>query len=184
MKICTKCKCEKTFCNFSKNSKTKDGFQHHCKSCKLEYQRANPNRKFVTKKYYEANKDLCIARSVISQQKKPNYYSEKMRKWVAENRERHLETRREWSKKNVASESERKQRHRKRIQGSPLLTVAERAEIDGVYMFCKIFATFEVDHIVPLHGEFVSGLHVPWNLQALTISENRSKGNKFKDNHG
>lgn len=36
----------------------------------------------------------------------------------------------------------------------------------------------EVDHYYPLQGEFVSGLHVENNLQILTRSENRSKGNK------
>jgi hypothetical protein len=36
----------------------------------------------------------------------------------------------------------------------------------------------EVDHYIPLQGDDVAGLHVSWNLQYLTPSQNASKGNK------
>lgn len=53
---------------------------------------------------------------------------------------------------------------------------SEREAIKAFYEACP--EGYEVDHIIPLQGETVSGLHVLGNLQYLPMLENRSKGNK------
>jgi 5-methylcytosine-specific restriction endonuclease McrA len=38
-----------------------------------------------------------------------------------------------------------------------------------------------VDHIIPLQGEDVCGLHVPWNMEVITQEQNLKKSNKLID---
>jgi 5-methylcytosine-specific restriction endonuclease McrA len=59
-------------------------------------------------------------------------------------------------------------------------------ELLGIYRSVKemrkIFnANLHVDHIIPLNGDNVCGLHVPWNLMICSAKFNLSKGNKSLD---
>ena len=54
---------------------------------------------------------------------------------------------------------------------------ADRDAIRRIYTNCP--HGMVVDHIIPIRGEHISGLHVAENLQYLTPFENMSKGNKY-----
>lgn len=94
------------------------------------------------------------------------------RRWASA----HPEQKNAWTAKRRAA----------KLQRTPLwLTQAHHKQIEQFYWeaaeVSKVVGEFyHVDHIVPLQGKTVSGLHVPWNLQILPAKENLSKGN----NHG
>ena len=65
-----------------------------------------------------------------------------------------------------------------KLQRTPLwVSDIENKAIIDFYANCK--SGYQVDHIIPLQGTSVSGLHVLNNLQYLTIKENQEKYNKF-----
>ena len=65
-----------------------------------------------------------------------------------------------------------------------MLTDEHREQMAALYAKARALTVatgvpHEVDHIHPLVGANFSGLHVPWNLQILTSSENKRKGNRL-----
>jgi 5-methylcytosine-specific restriction endonuclease McrA len=108
-------------------------------------------------------------------------------KWVAENRAKHNAKCNQWAKQNAAKVNARTaRRHASKMQATPKwMSPDDYWVIEQAYELAalrtKMFgAPWEVDHIVPLRGKTVSGLHTPWNLQVVTQAENRRKSNSFE----
>mgnify|MGYP000856613384 CR=1 FL=1 len=107
----------------------------------------------------------------------------------------YVEARRErgaaWAKANKdRCNAKTAARRAARIQATPPWLTAEMHEsVADFYARAQELSLmsevrYEVDHIVPLNGESVCGLHVPWNLQILTREQNRQKSNRLEEEHG
>ena len=116
------------------------------------------------------------------------------RKWATENKARkkaadsayytankdaRLVVNRQWKKDNkelvYASNHARSRRVR---QATPAW--ADLSEIRSIYLLAAK-SSKEVDHIVPIKGKTVCGLHVVENLRLIGATENRRKGNSYAD---
>lgn len=80
-------------------------------------------------------------------------------------------------------------RDRRNRQATPKwLTKEQKQQLADIYEHmrdCKVVTgeDYHVDHIIPLRGENVCGLHVPWNLQVLPADVNVSKSNEVDTVH-
>lgn len=94
-----------------------------------------------------------------------------------------------WQKLNPAKKREQIAEYRaQKDQRMPSwLNQGHMLEIESVYSYCKalnsIGLKYHVDHVVPLRGKNVSGLHAPWNLQVIPALENIRKNNSWEVNH-
>ncbi len=77
------------------------------------------------------------------------------------------------------------QRYASKTQSTPAwLTEAHYELFNLIYAEAKELTKttgvqYHVDHIVPLRGKTVCGLHVPWNLRPIPARENRQKKNRL-----
>jgi hypothetical protein len=97
-------------------------------------------------------------------------------------RRRSNESKRRFFKENPHVKAEKKRaREAAKLGATP--TWADRDEMRQWYHVAQVLSRggvqFHVDHIVPLRGETVCGLHVPANLTVLPWHLNASKGHRY-----
>lgn len=159
MKQCRKCKKEKEISNFSKKASNKDGLQHWCKECsnvyfKSYYYKDAEKHRIRAQDYFIANKEKVNARHKNFKKNNRAYYTA-------------IENKRRASK----------------LKRTPKWANLEK--IKAYYAVCAFFnevngyVKYHVDHIMPLQGKTVSGLHVENNLQVIPAKDNVTKGNRY-----
>lgn len=172
IKTCTRCNSQKELFHFAQRKASKDGFNSACKECVTLYRQSKKDSiSEYNKVYREKNKDFLI---------------ERCREWRGENAEQVILYKRHYRKAEPLKHSVWDANKRaKRLKRFPAwLTEEDKRSISNIYEEAKTLSAItgishQVDHIVPLLGKNVSGLHVPWNLQVLTSFENNIKNNKF-----
>jgi 5-methylcytosine-specific restriction endonuclease McrA len=129
-------------------------------------------------------------RSEAGVEAKQAYYLRNREAVIARAQARPLEEKRVYQKvwkeaNQVWVRADTKARRRKHRNATPpWLTRKQKAEIRQLYQIAITMTKttgerYVVDHIVPLRGESVCGLHVPWNLRVITQEENLAKSNKL-----
>jgi hypothetical protein len=169
MKYCNgPCKSTRPFDSFHKGNGA-FGLKSRCKDCcKISYK---PSYEYK-RQYYLANF---------------NKAREARRAHQKRNREDYRRRSREYDKTHRAEKAAREafRRAQKLNATPPWLTKDHSRQIENLYrlrdmLILQTGIAHHVDHIVPLVSSKVCGLHVPWNLQVITATQNLSKSNKVE----
>jgi 5-methylcytosine-specific restriction endonuclease McrA len=180
MKTCTNCNLTKIPSEFYKVSikRNRDGLDSWCKNCVRAYKRrdraANPQKHIDRQKEWrKGNKDHLDA-----------YHA----KYREDNREIVRKRNREYAKYNKSKKNSLNAKRRAaKLNATPSwLSEDDLKWIKWYYEQAQRLTEYtgikhHVDHVHPLRGGEVCGLHVPWNLQVLTQDENLKKGIHLRD---
>ena len=138
----------------------------------LAWYHANKERILAYKKeYYQKNKEKRLATNAEYRKNNPEKLAKINKVWRLKNTDA-------INAKNCTRKASKNNR-------TPAwLTDIDQERIKNEYKLAHILSKvtgkkWEVDHVIPLQGEFVSGLHVPSNLRAIPAFDNRSKHNKY-----
>jgi len=164
--------------NKEKISEYNESYREANKSIRLEYEKQyrECNKEYIAeynKRYHEANREYLVGQMRHYREANKEYLAEQVRRYQKANP----------AKLNAINAK----RRAAKLRATPnWLRSEELKQIEDFYKEAQSLklATgqkYHVDHIVPLQGENVCGLHVPWNLQVIPASENLSKSNKLQE---
>jgi hypothetical protein len=145
------------------------------KKYEKEYLELNKERKKAYRKqWYENNKDKKLLKSKINYNKNKGKRKEQTAKWLKNN--------------PLVTYVNNAKRRAKKLNATPCwLTDFDLQYIKSIYAQAKWLSQndgtkYHVDHIYPLQGKEICGLHVPTNLQIIPAVENIRKFNKIPVN--
>jgi len=142
------------------------------------------NAKRLKKEWYERNKELTKERAYARDLANPEQATARKTKWRKENREKHNATNRNWNKSNKPIKAALEcKRRAAQLQRTPKWDTDAHL-IVAKYQLAAMFSQasgipHHVDHIIPLQGKNVSGLHVFSNLRVIPGVDNVKKSNKY-----
>lgn len=173
MQKCSQCGVLKEDSAFGKDAQKKTGLRPQCKLC----------RSIQRMIQYALNPEPHKERTAAFRKAHPGYGREAMNKWYMNNKPLAFERAKKWSDDNPAKRAEISMRRRaKQLTATPAW--ANIKKIQAFYELARQLSIvtgikYNVDHIIPLLGKKVSGLHVENNLQILEAVANIKKGNKY-----
>lgn len=148
----------------------------------------NPERASeISNRSKEKNRERILENERKKYQENPEHYLAKHKRYrdKPEVRNRLRKKALQWAKQNKGRRAASQTKRRSR-QSKSLLSIIYMPAIHEFYeqaqkMTESTGIAHHVDHIVPLKGRGVCGLHVPWNLQILEAEKNISKYNKWSE---
>lgn len=182
IKTCNFCGEQKPLESFGFHPAAKDRHQPYCLLCGRIKNKIYRSGK--TKEEKRAYSSDYYRRNKAKRDQNHRAWVLQNRAWVREYNRRRVEQNREscrkWKRANPELTKTIYATCRKRLkQATPRWAKSGACWQEMQRIYAGRPNGYHVDHIVPIAGETVSGLHVPWNLQYLPALENIRKGNKF-----
>jgi hypothetical protein len=176
MKQCAKCSCVQATTEFHKGTNP-DGLRTWCKTCVAAY------KKQYRAVHAERLKEQQRTYDVAKKDERREYFKERYIRMREHINAINTAYRKRFPEKHAVKEARRRTAKLRRTPA--WLTPDDFWIIEQAYDLAatrsKLFGVpWEVDHIIPLQGKFVSGLHVPINLQVIPAVVNRAKTNHFE----